>query len=772
VTARGQLGLAPTRLDLEVAVDAMDLGAIQPYLLPRGQIKGAATAKLKVSGTVEPLAISAQGTAALDNLTVAEGERRLLSAERAEVTGLDYAWPATVSVDRLLVRKPWTLLDRTGGRHPLLELLTAAPRARRDGPRPAPAEGAARRERGPRGSRRPEPRAPEPPAPPAAGASDLAAKLQVKIRRAVVENGGLTIVDAGAGPAANVDIAGARLSVGDFTWPASGATRISLRAPMPSGGNLEARGELRLEVPSIDTRLVLDRVDFAVLQPLLPLRGRVGGQASGELQVKGTLAPLALSVAGKLAVAEASLGDGQRALVTVKGVDIAGIDGQWPAQRLRIQSLALREPWALVERDAGGDFPLLALITPINPPAADGVAPAASAAPAAPRAGALPDIEIGTFAIDNGFARFTDRTTTPTFVEEMSRLALTVRGLGTSPRTRSEVTLTARLSGGAQLELRGTTGPIGGPLFADAEGKLSGLPLNRLNPYVNRLVGWVARRGSLDATVRYRIREDRFEAENDLVIGQPELAPSRRNDEVRERVGVPLDLLVSLLKNARGEVRLSVPVTGSLSSRQVDLDDAVWDAIRKVAINVLALPVSWVGKIFYTPDSRIDTIRIWPVAFEPGTTRMQRGVDAHAARLATFMRQTPSVAFTVKAVLTVDDVAALRREAVRQRIEGLARESGQPDAAAAARLFAERFPGRPVPADLAAMVDELAKAEPPPDAALQALATRRVEQTRRDLESKGVDPTRLHASTGAVPVEGAGPGRVEFEMAPDAVPAR
>jgi hypothetical protein len=70
------------------------------------------------------------------------------------------------------------------------------------------------------------------------------------------------------------------------------------------------------------------------------------------------------------------------------------------------------------------------------------------------------------------------------------------------------------------------------------------------------------------------------------------------------------------------------------------------------------------------------------------------------------------------------------------------------------------------------MVDELAKTEPPPDAALQALATRRVEQTRRDLESKGVDPTRLHASAGAVPVEGAGPGRVEFEMAPDAVPAQ
>jgi hypothetical protein len=314
-------------------------------------------------------------------------------------------------------------------------------------------------------------------------------------------------------------------------------------------------------------------------------------------------------------------------------------------------------------------------------------------------------------------------------------------------------------------------GALGGPLFADAEGKLSGLALDRLNPYVNGLVGWIARKGSLDATMRFRIRDDRLEADNQLLIAQPEFAPSRRGDEVRKRVGVPLDLLVSLLENARREVHLSVPVTGNIASRQFDFGDAVWDAIRKAAINVLALPVSWVGKIFYTADSRIDTIRIWPVSFEPGTTRMQRGIDAHAERLATFMRQTPAVIFTMKAVMTVEDVAALKRDAVRQRIDALTRESGQPETAVAARLFADRLPGRPTPAELPAIIDELAKAEAAPDSALRTLATRRLELTRRELEGKGVDPARLRTSEGAVPVEGAGPGRVEFEMTPDAAPA-
>jgi hypothetical protein len=213
-------------------------------------------------------------------------------------------------------------------------------------------------------------------------------------------------------------------------------------------------------------------------------------------------------------------------------------------------------------------------------------------------------------------------------------------------------------------------------------------------------------------------------------------------------------------------------VSGSLSTREFDFGDAVWEALRKAVINVLALPVSWVGKIFYTDDARIDTITIWPVYFDPGTTRMKRGFDAHAERLAEFMRQTPAIAYALKPVMTVDDVTALRRDAVRQRIDALAREAGQADpATVAARLFAERFPGRPVPPDLNATVDELARDEPVPDQDLRALAASRLALILSQLEAKGVDRARLRTAEGAVPVESSGAGRVEFEMIPDAAEA-
>jgi hypothetical protein len=129
------------------------------------------------------------------------------------------------------------------------------------------------------------------------------------------------------------------------------------------------------------------------------------------------------------------------------------------------------------------------------------------------------------------------------------------------------------------------------------------------------------------------------------------------------------------------------------------------------------------------------------------------------------MRDTPAIAFALKPVMTVEDADALKREAVRQRLATLPGGAGQPDAAAAAaKLFAERFPGRPIPGELDALISELAKEEPSPDTGLRALATQRLEVTRRELVGKGVDPARLRPSDGTVPVEASGAGRVEFEM--------
>jgi uncharacterized protein involved in outer membrane biogenesis len=752
LSAKGQLDLAARTLEAQVAPSGVDLSPAGSYLPVRGRIAGKASGDFQVKATLEPLTISARGAATLADLALADGDRPVATAARLETTGIDYAWPATVVIEAARLQKPWAQIERAAdGSFPITALLTPAP----------PAAGAARREPAAGGgvpAGQATPKVPEP-------------KVDVRVRRAAVEDGVIAIVDGAVSPPGRIQLQGASLQIQNIAWPAREASQVRLRTQTATGGQLEAQGQLRVDTQAVDMQIAAKQLDLATMQAFLPSRGTIEGKMDADLRVRGTLAPLAVAATGRLAFDDPTFGDGQRMLAYIKRVDVASLDADWP-RRVTVERVAIDKPWVLLERETDGTVPLLGLLMagPSTPKAAPAPRDRVTTAPGASPGSAAPPpvVRIGALAVEEGFARFADRTTTPTFVEEVSRIALTGRGLGTAPDSRGQVAMTGRLTGGAPFELKGTLGALGGPLNFELDGKLTDFPLPRVNPYSNKLIGWVARRGAFGATVHYRVTDNRIEATNDLLIGQPEYAPSRSGDEVRDRVGVPFGLLVSLLKNARGEIRLSVPVSGDLASRQFDLSDAFWAAVRETAVSVIALPVSWVGKIFYTEDARIETVQIWPVYFEAGSTGFARGFDQHAERLAGFLRDAPGVTLAMKPVLTVDDIAALKREAVRQRIDAAAREPGQSAAGVAARLFGERFPGQAPPPGLESLVTELAKAEPNPDAAARSLAARRMETTRARLEAaKGTgNAERLRVTEGVVPVEASGQGRIEFEIVP------
>ena len=649
IIARGTLDLVAQSLQMQLTPAGVDLGPAQPYLPVRGRLTGKASGDLALKATLEPFNLTARGTAAIADMALGETAKPLMTAARLEATGIDYAWPATVTVDRVQMEKPWAQIEQAAdGSFPLRALLEP----------PAPPPGAPPRREGP-------------------AAGGAASPLDLRVRRAGVEGGVFEIIDSTVRPTARAQIHDARVTIRNFTWPAREPSALRLRATTGTGGTVDARGDMRLDTQAIDLQLAIKQLDVAIAQAFVPGRATLAGKLDADLRVKGTLAPLSVAATGRMAVDDPILGDGQRMLGYVKRVDMSGVDADWP-RRVTIQRVALDQPWALVEREANGSFPLIDLLTP-PAPATPAPAPGAGRAPAGsprpPADGAVPVITLGEVVVTEGFIRFVDRTTQPAFTEEASRIAMSGRGLTTAKTGKGQLTLAGRLTGGAPFELKSTVGGLGGPINLDLEGKLTDFPLPRVNPYANQLIGWIARRGAFGTTVRYRVVDDALTATNDIVLGQPDFAPSRSGDAVRDRVGVPLGTLISLLKNAKGEVRLAVPVTGNVATRQFDFTDAFWAAMRKTAVGVMALPVSWIGKIFYTEDERVETIQIWPVYFEPGTTRFTEGFDRHAERLGGFLRDSPGVNLAMKSVLTVDDIAALKRDVVQQRIEAAGRET-------------------------------------------------------------------------------------------------
>jgi hypothetical protein len=181
-------------------------------------------------------------------------------------------------------------------------------------------------------------------------------------------------------------------------------------------------------------------------------------------------------------------------------------------------------------------------------------------------------------------------------------------------------------------------------------------------------------------------------------------------------------MLTALLKNRNGDIVVGFPVGGRLSDPKFDLRETMWSAVRTVAVNAITLPVSWIGRVQFSPDSKIQKIHVDPIPFEPGTADLTAEGRARITRLAAFLEQLPDVRLALTPVVSARDVAAIKRRIVESRFAREARTSGEGAALPLAALV-ERAP---LPAD-----------------AVPDLGERRLEAARAAFEQAGVDTARL-----------------------------
>jgi hypothetical protein len=574
--------------------------------------------------------------------------------------------------------------------------------------------------------------------------------------------GDASVLDESVSPPARLDLRGVRATAEQVTWPARGPTPVRIEAGLPGGGRFDTRGTVGLAPVSADLRVILGNVDLAPFRAYVPVAARIGGRADADVVVVARAGDsgreLTATVRGRAGVSRLTVAPGERPALEIERAEATGLDIAWPT-RVAVARVLVRKPTAVIERDERGALPLRSLLAPRA-----GAAPSPQPATPAP-ARAKMAIDIGEILIEDGYARFVDRTLTPPYSEEISRLAVSLRGLSNASGKRARLLVQGIVGAGSALDLRGEVAPLGETLFVDLDGELRDFAIPRANSFLDRVLAWIARDGRLTTRVHYRIEGDRLEATNEIVIGRLELSPAGEGDEVKRRLGLPLGLLVALMKDARGEIRISVPVSGRLGAPEFSFAEAIWTAVRNAVVNILAAPFRLIGKLFTSGD-RIEAVGIDPLRFEPGSAAVGPATAQHLQRVGEFLQTSPYVRLALTPVVTDADLASLKLGAVTARIQRLQRERRIAEfSAAAARAFQERFPGRPAPKSVDEIVTLLRDAEPEPEGAARALAARRLEATREALAGvAGIPAERLPAGATPVPPGAAGDGRVEFSV--------
>ncbi|HEY2995782.1 MAG TPA: DUF748 domain-containing protein [Methylomirabilota bacterium] len=775
LAVRGTARLQPAAADVRVRLTGTELAPWSQFLPAAGRVTGTAAADLAISARLEgQLSARANGTASLARLAVHDRDRTPATIERIDVSGVAWEYPSKLVVDRVVVRRPSALVERdAGGRLKLMDLL------RPDAPPSAtgaPASSSARPDATPRAPNATAPTndatAPDPNA--TAPTKDAAAPpaLDVTVRQVRLEDGAIQWRDAAVKPAAQADIGAIQLVLTDLGWPWRGPTPLRLNARAPGGGTLDARGTVNVAPVAADLRLALRGADIAPYQPYVGYPIKIAGRGSAELQLTLTSAdPLTAKVRGRAELTQAAVASETGPIVSVPRAEVVDIAADWP-ERVRIGSVRVERPMAMVERTADGRMPARDVFVRQGSPSDRATAQASDRAARsddAPSASVADEptrplaVEVGRIVVSRGAARFVDRTVSPAYAEDLSALDVEVANLTTAASTPAKLRLTSKVGPTGAFEVSGTVAAFGGPLAADLDAKLRDFTVARVNPYLERYVAWNARAGRLFLDQRVRVRGDALDARNEVRLVQLRVERAAGDhDEARQRIGLPLGMIVALMKNNRGEITMTLPVGGRLDDPRFEVKEAIWGAVRAIAIKTITLPVSWIGRVHFTRDSKIADITVDPAVFEAGKTAPTAGGREQVGRVVEFLQRMPDSRMVITPVITVGDLDALRQEEARAMID----KDGAP------RVFAARFPGREAPASVEAIVAAVAADLEPPEAAAHKLAKDRLAAVRTAIKDAGVDPERVQANKDTEGLEAPEGGRVEFGLTDTLKPKR
>jgi hypothetical protein len=574
-----------------------------------------------------------------------------------------------------------------------------------------------------------------------------------------------------------------RLALGPFSASVQGLDtarpgdplRFDVDSRVLDSGRLQAQGQLRLQPLSADTQLKLAAVQLKVLQPYLDpyvnvvltgaepeLDGRLRWQAATARQ------PQQLRYAGRLGVRAMSLQDRVNAAdflswkrLSLDSTELAMLGDQLDAKLGRIQ---LDDFYGRIIVNPDGRLNLASILrserggatTSVTTPQATGpTAPAAQAASAssAAKAGntAAPRLAWQQVRLNGGRVDFTDHFIQPNYSAKLTQVQGDVSAVSSQQAEPATVSISGAVDDAAPLRISGRLQPLGPQLFTDIEGSAKGIELTRLTPYAARYAGYGIDKGTLSVNVHYKVDQGKLEASNRIFLDQ--LTFGARSDSP-DAIKLPIQFAVSLLKNARGEIDVNLPISGSLSDPQFSVGGIIWQVVVNLITKAVTAPFSLLAG-----DGGED----WGHApFDAGSAELNATAIKRLEGLAKSLADRPALKLEATGHADpVSDAAALRQAHVDRLMRAAkARATGQPlpevriavaeqDSWLTAAYKAADLPNKPRNAlglaktlPPAEMKQLLLASAPASEAALRELANARADQVKAFLAAR-IAPERI-----------------------------
>jgi hypothetical protein len=445
---------------------------------------------------------------------------------------------------------------------------------------------------------------------------------------------------------------------------------------------------LRMDVAAQLTKLALQRlpqgdVSIEKVESALQLTPRGNAAQSQDLQTaslpESTPTPVELDVKGTFTAQGFLVAQGPdqqellscyRASGRVKeGSRLLPVD-------LHFADVTLEYPYAQGFRTTAGQFQLAKPVSTTAPPSTgtEGTnAPEMPVeTPTQPEALPLavsPLVHIDRVALIGGQLYFEDHAVAPLQTIYWQDIRVDLSDVGYPLARPAAFALHAFNMDGAPIEISGVTERRKDQLVTSVNGAIERLTLSRFNAYLAPLLGYRVRKGAVSVKWRLMMPGDLVRASAAVTFHDLGLSAKQSTSDLEQQIGLPMSLVIALLKDLDGNINLQLPVEGRWNEPGFRLGGTVWRAMRDVLIGAVTSPLKLLGAIFKGED-QLENFFLEPIPFVPGTSQASPAGKEQVNRLRVFLTQRPELDVQLTSAIGAADRAVLRDRLLLTQLSG------------------------------------------------------------------------------------------------------
>lgn len=430
------------------------------------------------------------------------------------------------------------------------------------------------------------------------------------------------------------------------------------------------RGELDLK------QLALAEIHPFVADTLSRLKGDLSLQTQWQLDIDGQAVALDQSVQVQLAHLEAETDE----MILGQKQGAVQMDLTASARGQKIEAAHIKR---LAVNDAHLNL-ILKKKQPTEEPQASSASPGPGDDPTDHQAASQPattgiQIDMVEVTGDTRVA-FSDQNLDPAFSEVLRHLNFKITDLDNRQADKaSPFVMSADIQKYGKLNFNGTLKPFSRDLFVDLTGRISEYGLPPVSGYTQDMLGYHIRTGQLNADLALKIENRILDGETAFDLKALKLIPAEgtATEKLTKQVTMPLDLALGYISDDKGNLKLNMPIKGSLDDPEFGISHLCQIVMVKAAksaaysyLKTMLLPygslVQFGVGVAVKAGQKMMSLKLAPLVYPPGQRQPGPESKTYLDQLVTLMTKEPDMRLIICGVATPADWVAPKEKKINQ----------------------------------------------------------------------------------------------------------